>query len=193
MKNWFSNLFPPKRTDNAAAAVSPSIDAAPASFAGDLLALQKENQSLRRELEAQESSITNLKQEIERLRLRQEQIIAETVAARMSGLFSDLAGPASQILTQADLIEKQGQPVQARDVLSVARRMVRALERCGLAFAGQVGDQVVFDPNHHTPISGAALPQPGAPVTVRFVGVMYQGKTIYKAIVEGRHAGTPGS
>jgi hypothetical protein len=71
--------------------------------------------------------------------------------------------------------------------------MVRALERCGLAFAGQVGDQVTFDPNHHTPISDAAPPLLGAPVTVRFVGVTYQGKTIYKAIVEGKHAGTPGS
>ncbi len=191
MKNWFSNLLNPKRSDNTVS-VSSSGDAAAVAQPADLLASQKENQALRMELEARESSIANLKQEIERLRLRQEQLIGETVAARMGGLFGDLAGPASQILTQADLIEKQAKPVQARDVLSVARRMVRALERYGIAFAGQVGDQVAFDSNHHTPIGGAALPQTGEPVTIRFVGVTYQGKTIYKAIVEGKHAGTPG-
>ncbi len=189
MKNWFSNLFNPKRTDNAADTVTPFVDAPPTSIAGDLLALKKENQALRMELEARDGSIANLKQEIERLRLRQEQVIGETVAARLSGLFGDLAGPASQILTQADLIENQGKPVQARDVVSVARRMVRALERYGLAFAGQVGGQVAFDPNHHTPISGSA-PLNGVPVMVRFVEVTYQGKTIYKAVVEARDAGT---
>ncbi len=90
--------------------------------------------------------------------------------------------PASQILTQADLLEKQGKPVQARDVLAVARRMLRALERYGLAFAGQTGEQVFFDPNQHTPINEAAQPQAGQPVTIRFAGVTYQGKMIYKAI-----------
>jgi molecular chaperone GrpE (heat shock protein) len=154
-----------------------------------MLALQKEIQALRMEIEAREGSIANLKQEIERLRLRQEQVIVETVTSRLSGLFGELAAPASQILTQADLLDRQGKPVQARDVLSVARRMVRALERYGVSFTGQAGEQVAFDPNQHTPINGAALPgaalpQPGQPVTVRFAGVAYQGKIIYKAIVE---------
>jgi molecular chaperone GrpE (heat shock protein) len=180
MKNWLTNLLNPRRGSTIPNPVTPGAAAAD----GDDLALQKEYQLLRMDLAARDQSVANLKQEIERLRMRQDQLITETIDARLGSLFNDLAGPASQILTQADLLEKQGKPVQARDVLSVARRMVRALERYGVGFAGQVGEQVSFDPNHHTPISGAAIPQPGQAVTVRFPGVTYQGKTIYKAIVE---------
>ncbi len=183
MKNWFSNILKPSRDRAAGNPVAP----VPSSLAGqpdDLLGLQKEAQALRMDLESSRQSIASLKQEIERLRLRQEQVIAETVDSRLSGLFGELAGPASQILTQADLLENQGKPVQARDVLSVARRMLRALERHGFAFAGQVGEQVAFDPNRHTPMNQAVQPQAGQPVTVRFAGVTYQGKTIYKAIIE---------
>ncbi len=175
MKNWLAHLFHPDREP-----------AAPSAVAGGeaLLQLQKETQALRMELETREQSIASLKQEIERLRLRQDQLVAETVAARMGELFNDLAGPASQILTQADLLERQDRPVQARDVLSVARRMVRALERYGISFDGQVGEQVTYDPNRHTPAGGGVAPSSGQAVTVRFAGVMYQGKVIYKAIVE---------
>jgi molecular chaperone GrpE (heat shock protein) len=198
MKDWFSNLINPRRESDvgenslpetagqespiAAEAKRPGEQAELASV--DILALQKEVQALRIEIETREDNIANLKQEIERLRLRQDQLITETVAARLSGLFNDVAAPSSQILTQADLLERQGKPVQARDVLAVARRMVRALERYGVAFVGQVGEQVPFDPNLQTLINGAALPQPGQPVTVRFAGVTYQGKILYKAIVE---------
>jgi molecular chaperone GrpE (heat shock protein) len=183
MKNWFSNLLKPAR-DRDAGNLVPPVQAGPSDQPARLLDLQKENQSLRMDLETSQQSIATLKQEIERLRLRQDQVIAETVESRLSGLFSDLAGPASQILTQADLLEGQAKPVQARDVLSVARRMVRALERQGIAFAGQVGEQVIFDPNQHTPINEAVQPQAGQPVVIRFAGVTYRGKIIYKAIVE---------
>ncbi len=183
MKKWFSNLLKPARDRATGNPPQPDKTGLAEQPAG-LLDLQKENQSLRMDLESSRGSIAGLKQEIERLRLRQDQVISETVEARLSGLFGDLAGPASQILTQADLLEKQGRPVQARDVLSVARRMVRALERHGIAFTGQVGEQVSYDPNLHTPINEAAQPQAGQPVTIRFAGVTYQGKTIYKAIVE---------
>ncbi len=187
MKNWFANLINPRHEPAAGETALPesvTLGHQAASNQADMLAMQKQLQALRMEIEARDSSIAGLKQEIERLRLRQEQVIAETVTARLTGLFSELAAPSSQILTQADLFERQGKPVQARDVLAVARRMVRALERYGVAFAGQVGEQVAYDPNQHTPISGAAIPQPGQAVTIRFAGVMYEGKTIYKAVVE---------
>jgi molecular chaperone GrpE (heat shock protein) len=189
MKKWISNLINPRREPDAGekppvVLESPASPGQPVTGNTNILNLQKEAQSLRMEIEARDGSIANLKQEIERLRLRQEQVIEETIDQRLSGLFSDLAAPSSQILTQAELLEQQGKPVQARDVLAVARRMVRALERYGVVFVHQVGDQVAFDPNQHTPISGTASPQPGQPVTVRFTGVAYQGKIIYKAVVE---------
>jgi molecular chaperone GrpE (heat shock protein) len=186
MKKWLDKIFHPqqKLAGGGDGSAAPVGETALETAGGGLLELQKETQLLRIELETREQSIAALKQEIERLRLRQEQMIAETVAARLGGLFNDLAGPASQILTQADLLERQDRPVQARDVLAVARRMVRALERYGISFDGQAGQQVAYDPNRHAPITSGAAPTSGQMVTIRFAGVMYQGKTIYKAMVE---------
>ena len=143
MKNWLTNLFSqhPKPSDS------------PRQASDELLDIQKEVQTLRIELESSEQMVMNLKQEIERLRSRQDQLLQETVDLPIRSLFNDLAAPASQILTQADLLENQGKPVQARDILSVARRMIRALERQGVSFEGQVGEQVPFDPNRHTPLT----------------------------------------
>ena len=176
MTNWLSKLFSPRRETAA-----PTV---PAAVAENQLRLEKEVQELRMELAAREQSIANLRQEIERQRARQDGLVRETVTARLEGLFKDLAGPASQILTQADLLENQGKSVQARDVLSVARRLVRAVERQGLIFEGKVGEQAEFDPNRHTPLNSGAVPQAGQPVTIRFAGVSYEGKLISKAIVE---------
>jgi molecular chaperone GrpE (heat shock protein) len=184
MKNWFNNLFNHRESTPAE---GPAVDSGTLTTGEgpeNTLRLQKEIQELRMELDSRERSLANLNQENERLRFRQEQVLNETVAARLEGLFNDLAAPASQILTQADLLENQDKPVQARDVLSVARRMVRALERNGLSFEGQVGQTVGFDPNRHTPLNHTAQPVLGQPVTVRFAGVLYEGKIIYKAIVE---------
>jgi molecular chaperone GrpE (heat shock protein) len=168
---------------------APTSQTSPAPHPADThqtddLANESQVQALRIELDARDQRIQRLMQEIERLRERQEQLAAETAAARLEALFSEVAGPASQILTQADLLENQGKPVQARDMLAITRRMVRAFERHGLAFEGQVGDQVAFDPSRHTPINTGAVPQPGQPVTIRFTGVTFQGKILYKAVVE---------
>lgn len=173
MMNWLKNIFQ-RETPPAPPVISES----------EVLVLQKEAQALRMEMQARDESIAKLKQEIERQRARQEQIINETVNTRLVTIFTDLAAPASQILTQADLLENQGKPVQARDVLSVARRMVRTLERHGMVFDGNIGSQAAFDPDRHTPMNASTTPQDGQPVTIRFAGVAYQGKTIYKAIVE---------
>lgn len=173
MKNWLTHLF---------AHSNPAP--APVSTTPEWLALQTELQALRLELASRESSLANLKLEVERLRARQEQTVADTVTTQMQGLFTDMAAPASQILTQADLLENQAKPIQAADILAVARRMVRALERHGLVFDGQPGQAASFDPNRHTPMSAARVPQPGDPITIRFAGATYQDRIISKAIVE---------
>ena len=173
MKNWLSHLFSPHPPDGTAQPAAP-----------DALILQSELQSLRLELEDRDKTIADLKQQIERQRARQAEMVEETVSARLESLFADVAAPASQILTQADLLENQGKALQASDVLAVARRIVRALERHGLAFDSQPGQLSTYDPNRHTPLAAGRTPQPGEPVTIRFAGVAYQGKTVYKAVVE---------
>jgi molecular chaperone GrpE (heat shock protein) len=142
-------------------------------------------QALRLELQAREETIQHLKQEIERLRFQQETQVKETSQARFEALFTDLASAVPQILTQADLLENRGKDVQARDVLVVARRIVRALERHGLELEGQAGQQVIFDPLRHQPLDASSQPQSGQTVTIRFAGVSYQGKILKKALIEG--------
>ena len=179
MKNWLQNFFSRNRGATAMGAPATTDEAQDA-----LLQQKNEIQSLRIEQSENKRTVETLAQEIDRLRARQEQLVEINVTKRLEALFSDLAGPASQILTQADLLENQGKPVQARDILSVSRRMVRALERNGVVIEGKVGEAAVFNPDRHIPIQPGQTLQPGQPVIVRFAGVSYGDKMIYKAIVE---------
>lgn len=168
MTNFFQRLFGSK-------------EPAPAE---DTAALEREIQSLRLDLKARDEQLAHLKQEVERLRSRQEQLVNETTEMRLEALFNDLAAPAAQMITQAELLENQNKPVQPRDLAAVGRRLVRALERHGLRMEGQVGQQTEFDPNRHQAMNAETSPQLGQPVTIRFVGMAYRGKIIYKALVE---------
>lgn len=182
MKHWLANLF--STPTGPEGSEIPSQTPGEPSF--EALSAQKELQTLRLELDARDQTIQALKQEIERLRYRQDQLAEELARNQIEALFTDLSAPASQILTQADLLENQGKPVQARDVLSVARRMVRVLERRGVSFEGTPGQSVQFDPNRHTPLNAQSgqVYRPGQPVTVRFAGASHAGKLLYKAVVE---------
>jgi molecular chaperone GrpE (heat shock protein) len=118
---------------------------------------------------------------LERQRGGESARVAEAVQEQVERLLSDAAAPVTQLLTQAHLLEVEGKPVQAKDVLAVAKRLVRALEDNGLTLEGSVGETVPFDPNRHEPLSGDAALMPGEAVVVRFVGVSYQGRVIRKA------------
>ncbi len=148
------------------------------------LALAREAQSLRLELEERERAVANLKEELERQRNSAGAHIDEAVQAQMERLLADAAAPVAQLLTQAHLLEVEGKPVQARDVLAVAKRLVRILEDNGLTLEGSVGETVPFDPNRHEPLSANASLKSGQPAVMRFVGVAYQGKLLRKAGVE---------
>lgn len=192
MKNWMQRIFSPdaktKLPVEAGTAASTEGSASTEGFASatapDPLNALSQIRSLQMELDARDQHIAHLTGEIERLKERQETIVEETVQSRTEALLSDLSASASQVLTQSDLLESQGKPVQARDILAVARRMVRALERHGMTIEGQVGGQAAFDPNRHTLMNSGAAILPGAPVTIRFVAVSYRGKILHKALVE---------
>ncbi len=149
-----------------------------------LLALEREAQSLRLELAERDRLMANLKSELERQRNGENTRVAEAVQAQMERLLTDVATPVVQLLTQAHLLEVEGKQVQAKDVLAVAKRLVRALEDGGLTLEGAVGEKAPFDPNRHQPLSADASPTPGEAVVVKFVGVSYRGQIIRKAGVE---------
>jgi molecular chaperone GrpE (heat shock protein) len=153
---------------------------------GPAIELERRSQSLRLELEERDRVIANLKAELARQRGSASAHVTEAVQVQVEGLLADVATPVAQLLTQAHLLEVEGQPVQARDVLAVAKRLVRALEDKGLTLEGRVGETVPFDPDCHELLSADAPANPGQRVVVRFVGVAYQGKLLRRAGVEGR-------
>jgi molecular chaperone GrpE (heat shock protein) len=148
-----------------------------------LLALEREVQDLRLQLEERTRQLSRLREERERDRSAEEGRLAQGVQERVGRLLAEAAGPVAQLLTQAHLLEADGRPVQARDVLAVARRLVRVLEDEGLTVEGRVGERAAFDPDRHAPLGGDTLTR-GQAVVVRFVGVSYRGRLLRKAGVE---------
>lgn len=150
----------------------------------ELLALSQQLQSARLELEAAQRALNALTIEMEMLRARQGEQVRESAGTQLEAVLKDAAGPSAQLITQAYLLEQQGKPVQARDILNVARRLLRALEKHGLTIEGQPGDSVAYDPDRHTPLSADSSLHPGQPVTVRIPGASLSGKVLARAAVE---------
>ena len=143
-----------------------------------LLEMAGELQHLRLELTEEKRTSAKLKQELERQRSQES---ARLVAAQVEQLLADAAGPVSQLLTQEHLLKVEAKPVQTRDVLAVATRLIRALEDHGLTIEGSVGQNASYDPNRHEPLSADSELKTGQEVVVRLVGVGYKGKLLRKA------------
>ena len=143
-----------------------------------VLALEGELQSLRLELAEQKRANEKLKLELERQRGGES---ARLASAQIEKLFSEIATPVSQLLTQTHLLKVEGRPVQAADVLAVASRLVRTLESQGLTIEGAIGESVLFDPNRHEALSVEEEILPGQPAVIRLVGLSYQGRLLRKA------------
>ncbi len=146
-----------------------------------LLTLERELQSLRLELEEGDRLIAKLKGDLERHRGADNTRVADAVRTRVEQLLTDLAGPVAQLLTQAHLLEVEDKPIYAKDVLGVAKRLVRTLEENGLVLEGSVNQAIPLDPNRHEPLSADGPLIPGEKVVVKFMGASYQGKVIKRA------------
>jgi molecular chaperone GrpE (heat shock protein) len=146
-----------------------------------VLALARQVQSLRLELTEQRQLAANLSSELQHQRDAEAARLADAVRAQMERFMITMATPVAHLLTQAHLLEVDGKPLPARDVLGVARRLVRMLEDNGLMLEGQVGETLPFDPNRHEPLSAEAALHPGETVVVKFVGVSYGGTVCKKA------------
>lgn len=150
---------------------------------------ERERQRLEAEVASREQLITTLRQEIGRQRRNESGLVEEVWREHVERLLTDAAAPASQLLTQAHLSEVEGKPVRERDVLSVAKRLVRALENHGLKLEGEVGQVVAFDPDRYAPLNPDVSPEPGERVVVRFLGASFGGKVIRKAVVTSARQG----
>jgi molecular chaperone GrpE (heat shock protein) len=139
---------------------------------------------LRLELTERDRTIATLKQDLEQQRQKEDGRLETARQGEIENLLSQLASPISQLLTQTYLVEEEGKTVQAKDILTVTKRLIRTLEAQGLTIAAPVGQQVPFDPNYHQPLSGDQEISPSTLVTVRIPGLVHQQKVLKKALVE---------
>ncbi len=147
-------------------------------------------QSLRLQLQEKDQQLAQLRDDLERERQQTASQASTSVQTHLDKLFTALSVPVSQLLTQSHLVESEDKPLNVKDVLAVARRMVRSLEDEGLKILGNVGEVTSFDANLHMALSSDTTLSPGQKVVVRFVGVTYQGRVIRKIAVEDADAGS---
>jgi molecular chaperone GrpE (heat shock protein) len=150
-----------------------------------LLEAERQVQELRLEVQEREGQSAGLRAELERERESEAVRVSEAVDARVEQLLTQSATPAAQLTAQAYLLETEGKPVEARDVLAVAKRLVTALAEAGLAFDGSVGETVAYDPDRHEPLGSPSV-RPGQAVVVRLPGCSYRGRLLRRAGVEAR-------
>jgi molecular chaperone GrpE (heat shock protein) len=149
-----------------------------------VLGLEREMQGLRLALEEKDQIIENLKSATDRQRQEEGDRVTGAVQVQMVRLMVNIANPLSQILTQAHLLEVEEKPIQAKDVLSVGKRLIRMLEEEGMSIEGSVGEVHPFDANFHEPLNADVSLTSGQSVKVKFAGIGYNNNTIRKAGVE---------
>jgi len=149
-----------------------------------LVDLERQVQTLRLDLEERERLIASLRDDLERLRRMQESRLEEALQVAMERLLTEAAAPTAQLLTQAHLVEKEGKPVRERDILAVARRLVRVLQDQGLVVESRIGEEAAFDPDRHELLGSDEAAVPGQKVVVRMPGVSYRGRILRRAGVE---------
>jgi molecular chaperone GrpE (heat shock protein) len=171
MLTWLKTLFQsPNPPDNLAPP--------------DALNYSASLQSLRLELAERDKTITVLKQDLEQQKQKEDSRLETVRQGEIENMLSQLASPISQLLTQTYLVEQEGKEVEAQDILTVTKRLIRTLETQGLTITSSVGEQVSFDPNYHQPLSSTIEISPGTPVTVKMPALAHQQKLLKKALVE---------
>jgi molecular chaperone GrpE (heat shock protein) len=144
----------------------------------------REIQRLRLELAEKDKTNQRLAEELERSHFSTTEQVRERVHDQIEKTLMEASQPVAMLATQAYLLEKQGKPVQARDILTVAKKLVRAVESLGLSVVGEVGETTSYNPNYHSVSTAAATINPGDQVRIQLVGTQFQGKILRKASVE---------
>jgi molecular chaperone GrpE (heat shock protein) len=136
---------------------------------------------LQMELAERDAIILALQEDLTRERGAREQQLTETLDHRLENLFCQAAAPIAQFLTQAHLVDQEGKEVPLRDVVRLARRIVRVLEEAGLEVRETVGSQMPFDANQHDLLAAGQTIAAGTPVAIRFCGIAFRGRVLRKA------------
>lgn len=144
---------------------------------------QNEVQSLRLELEAARKELERTRTELETLRFTSQRYSQDQADDRLEQLFSELSTSVAQLAVQRSLHDK-GTELKQRDLLAVSGRMLEGLKSAGLMLEGEPGEEALFSPDHHQPLSLETALKAGQPVRIRFPGVSFRGRWLKKAMVE---------
>lgn len=146
--------------------------------------LKTQQQRLTMELQERDELIGQLREDIKRERLNQERQVSVAVQTKMEGFFETAAAPIAQLLTQVHLVEVEGASVASKDVLRLAKRLIRVCCEAGLEPSEQIGARMAFDPDFHVALGADTLVSTGSPIVIRFVALKYNGRVLRKAGVE---------
>lgn len=145
------------------------------------LLLEQEAQRLRLDLQERDQTLAELRRQVARLRQAETVRSDQAARAQMERLIVAMATRITQLSTQAHLMDVEGKPVAARDVMANARGLVRILEDEGMTLDGGPGERVPFDPTLHEPLEAGVDIRPGEPVIIRLSGVAFRGRSLRKA------------
>lgn len=174
MLSFFKRLFGPgSEPDNTATAT--------------VLRLESSLQAVSMDLAEKVKEIELLKLELQRKDSKSSVTVNSLVSSELESLFSELAPTVSQIVTMDYLLNVESKPLQAKDSIKVAMRLVHSLQEKGLELKGEIGQQVGFDSNLHEMVSlGDSATQEGDSVTVRMPAVLFKGSLLKKIAVVGK-------
>jgi len=158
-----------------------------------LMQSERELQAMRLELEEKERALRSAQHDLGVQQKQMESALAAMTQARTEQMFSELAAPVAQIVTQSYLFATENKLLQPKDVIAAAKRIVACLKNHGLQLEGEVGEICGFDGDLHEPLSLDESVQAKEPVMVRMVGISYQGKILRRAAVTRQSASEPTS
>ncbi len=145
--------------------------------------LDIELQSARLEFEEERKLHSRIAQDFANYRTKSETATNEELDRQLEKVFLDISGSVAQLITQDYLLNKNGKPVQAKDVVNVSSGIVKTLLRHGMETVGKVGEETQFDLNSHEPISIDEAITDNENVTIRMVGIAFKGKILRRASV----------
>jgi molecular chaperone GrpE (heat shock protein) len=184
LKKLWQLLFRPKPEPIADQKITNQSNGGTHPEGNRLLNLESEIQTLRLNIADRDLTISKLRIEGDRQRQNEESKQAIALQTQQEQLFTDLSTPIAQLLTQIHLLEVESKPIQAKDVLTIVKRILRLVEEYGLSASGTIGETVPFDPNIHQPLNSSVTIGNGQLVTIRIPAIAYQNKVLRAAGVE---------
>jgi molecular chaperone GrpE (heat shock protein) len=148
-----------------------------------VLELEALVQSLKLDVAEGEKQIQILKKELQLVQNKQERTIDSAVGSEIESLIADMAPAIAQIATQHHLLNVEFKPLQAKDVIAVAMRLIGILEEKGMILDGTIGENVGFDANKHELIGMGSSEQGAQMVVVRMPAVTFQGRVLKRMAV----------